>query len=128
MLAGRHCQHMETSSSGQVATSCSSSLEDYLNTLTVSCEGDESEAAILTWTPDDNTPDLVYYQVSYSNNFVLFKLLDTLLQCANHFHLGWRIEVSSGTIVNMEDTEDTSGSLVRTDNSYIYQKLIILNR
>ena len=63
MLAGRHCQHVETSSSGNVATSCSNSLEDYLNTLTVSCEGDESEAAILTWTPDDNTPDLVYYQV-----------------------------------------------------------------
>ena len=55
---------METSSSASVATNCSSSLEDYLNTLTVSCEGDESEAAILTWTPDDNTPDLVYYQVS----------------------------------------------------------------
>ena len=54
---------MESSSSGDVATSCSSSLEDYLNTLTVSCEGDESEAATLTWTPDDNTPDLVYYQV-----------------------------------------------------------------
>ena len=63
MLAGRHCQHVESSSSGDVATSCSNSLEDYLNTLTVSCEGDESEAAILTWTPDDNTPDLVYYQV-----------------------------------------------------------------
>ena len=63
MLAGRHCQHLETSSSGDVATNCSSRLDDYLNTLTVSCQGDESEAAILTWTPDDNTPDLVYYQV-----------------------------------------------------------------
>ena len=63
LSAGRHCQHVETSSSGGVATSCSSNLEDYLNTLNVSCEGDESEAAILTWTPDDNTPDLVYYQV-----------------------------------------------------------------
>ena len=63
ILAGRHCQHVETSSSASVATSCSSSLEDYLNTLNVSCEGDEGEAAILTWTPDDNTPDLVYYQV-----------------------------------------------------------------
>ena len=54
---------METSSSGDVADTCSSSLEDYLNTLAVSCEGDESEVGILTWTPDENTPDVVYYQV-----------------------------------------------------------------
>ena len=63
MTTGSYCEHVETDESGAVATNCSSSLEDYLNTLTVSCEGDESEAAILTWTPDDNTPDLVYYQV-----------------------------------------------------------------
>ncbi|XP_065916173.1 protein Skeletor, isoforms B/C-like [Dysidea avara] len=88
LAAGRHCQHVETSSSGNVATSCSSSLEDYLNTLTVSCEGDESEAAILTWTPDDNTPDLVYYQ------------------CANHFHLGWSIEVMNGTDSGKGNTTD----------------------
>ena len=31
----------------------------------MTCEGDESEAAILTWTPDENTPDVVYYQVRY---------------------------------------------------------------
>ena len=46
-----------------MATDCNSGLEDYLKTLDVSCVGDESEAAILTWTPDDSTPDLVYYQV-----------------------------------------------------------------
>ncbi|XP_065916178.1 protein Skeletor, isoforms B/C-like [Dysidea avara] len=79
LAAGRHCQHLETSSSGDVATNCSSRLDDYLNTLTVSCQGDESEAAILTWTPDDNTPDLVYYQ------------------CASHFHLGWKIELVLGS-------------------------------
>ena len=42
---------------------CDSNLQDYLDTLSVSCQGDESEAAILTWTPDENTPDVVYYQV-----------------------------------------------------------------
>ena len=42
---------------------CDSNLQDYLDTLRVSCQGDESEAAILTWTPDDDTPDVVYYQV-----------------------------------------------------------------
>ncbi|XP_065916179.1 protein Skeletor, isoforms B/C-like [Dysidea avara] len=79
LAAGRHCQHVESSSSGGVATSCSSNLEDYLNTLNVSCEGDESETGTLTWTPDDNTPDLVYYQ------------------CAFHFHLGWKIEFDSSS-------------------------------
>ena len=43
---------------------CSSNLQDYLDTLSVSCQGDESEAAILTWTPNEDTPDVVYYQVS----------------------------------------------------------------
>ena len=42
---------------------CSSNLQDYLDTLSVSCQGNESEAAILTWTPDEDTPDVVYYQV-----------------------------------------------------------------
>ena len=42
---------------------CDSNLQDYLDTLNVSCQGNESEAAILTWTPDENTPDVVYYQV-----------------------------------------------------------------
>ena len=55
---------METAASEGVATNCDSTLEDYQNTLEVTCEGDESEAAILTWTPDENTPDVVFYQVN----------------------------------------------------------------
>jgi len=55
---------VETDRSGDVATDCNSSLEDYLDTLDVTCEGEESEAAILEWTPDDDTPDVVYYQVN----------------------------------------------------------------
>ena len=61
--AGRYCSHVETASSGAVAEDCDRNLQDYLDTLTVNCEGEESEAAILTWTPDENTPDVVYYQV-----------------------------------------------------------------
>ena len=63
--AGRHCAHEETAQSESVAMDCNSNLQDYLDTLTVSCQGDESEAAILTWTPDENTPDVVYYQVRH---------------------------------------------------------------
>ena len=68
-IAGRHCSHEETASSGAIALDCNRNLQDYLDTLTVSCQGDASEAAILTWTPDENTPDVVYYQVgcSYRN-------------------------------------------------------------
>ena len=62
--AGRYCSHEETAQSASVALECNSTLQEYLDTLNVMCEGDESEAAILTWTPDENTPDVVYYQVS----------------------------------------------------------------
>lgn len=62
--AGRHCEHIETDRSAAVAENCNSNLQEYLDTLTVSCQGTESEAAILTWTPDENTPDVVYYQVA----------------------------------------------------------------
>ena len=61
--AGRYCAHEETAGSASVALDCDSTLQDYLDTLSVSCVGDESDAAILTWTPDENTPDVVYYQV-----------------------------------------------------------------
>eukprot|EP00958_Prasinococcus_capsulatus_P006110 scaffold582_cov385-Prasinococcus_capsulatus_cf.AAC.45 len=40
---------------------------------------------ILTWTPDDNTPDLVYYQ------------------CYTHLKLGWEISVSGGAAVDSDD-------------------------
>jgi len=63
-LAGRFCEHFETATSGEVDLDCNSSLQDYLDTLNVACQGDESEAAILTWTPDIDTPDVVYYQVN----------------------------------------------------------------
>ena len=66
IAAGRHCQYVETASSANVATECSSTLQDYQNSLRVSCQGSASEAANLTWTPNENTPDTVYYQVNFS--------------------------------------------------------------
>ena len=62
--AGRLCEHVETEDSAAVAENCDSELQDYLDTLDVTCQSNESDAAILSWTPDDNTPDIVYYQVS----------------------------------------------------------------
>jgi hypothetical protein len=45
----------------------------YQRSLTLQC--DEGEPGIITWTPDENTPDTVYYQ------------------CFSHRYLGWKINV-----------------------------------
>jgi hypothetical protein len=45
----------------------------YQRSLTLKC--DEGEPGIITWTPDRNTPDTVYYQ------------------CFSHRYLGWKINV-----------------------------------
>lgn len=45
----------------------------YQRSLTLKC--DEGEPGIITWQPDNNTPDTVYYQ------------------CFTHRHLGWKINV-----------------------------------
>uniref|UniRef100_A0A1B0DPP9 At5g54830-like domain-containing protein n=1 Tax=Phlebotomus papatasi TaxID=29031 RepID=A0A1B0DPP9_PHLPP len=50
-----------------------SSFGAYQRSLTLKC--DEGEPGIITWTPDDNTPDTVYYQ------------------CFTHRYLGWKINV-----------------------------------
>ncbi|XP_055923228.1 protein Skeletor, isoforms B/C isoform X2 [Eupeodes corollae] len=45
----------------------------YQRTLTLEC--DDGEPGVITWTPDRNTPDTVYYH------------------CYTHRHLGWKIHV-----------------------------------
>lgn len=45
----------------------------YQRTLSLKC--DEGNPGVITWTPDENTPDTVYYQ------------------CFTHRYLGWRINV-----------------------------------
>ncbi|XP_055849436.1 protein Skeletor, isoforms B/C isoform X2 [Episyrphus balteatus] len=45
----------------------------YQRTLTLEC--DDGEPGVITWTPDRNTPDTVYYH------------------CYTHRHLGWRIHI-----------------------------------
>jgi len=57
-----------------------SSLEEYKRTLYLDCE--EGQFGLFTWTPDENTPDVVYYQ------------------CFTHRNLGWKIIVSRGFAVS----------------------------
>ncbi|XP_033099248.1 protein Skeletor, isoforms B/C-like [Anneissia japonica] len=52
----------------------SSTFEDYFKTLKEKCNR-RVLAGMLTWTPDANTPDTVYYQ------------------CYTHRYFGWKIEV-----------------------------------
>lgn len=57
--AGRYCewQHLTVDKSNEIE-----SFEDYKKTLRLECE--PGEAAVMNWTVSNDTPDLVYYQVS----------------------------------------------------------------
>ena len=61
LIAGRLCSCSETDLAAQTRESCGS-REDYERYLDCSCR--DGEPAILTWTPDEETPDVVYYQVT----------------------------------------------------------------
>lgn len=50
-----------------------SSFGAYQRSLSLKCE--EGEPGVITWRPDENTPDTVYYQ------------------CFTHRYLGWKINV-----------------------------------
>ncbi len=63
-IVGRFCELGETTAARATRETCGS-LDDYLRDLATSepiC--DSGEPGVLRWTPDENTPDLVYYQVS----------------------------------------------------------------
>lgn len=69
------CKYEVTDSSGEAMLG---PYDDWVSTLNMSCAEDEaiiSEAAIVTFTPDETTPDTIYYQ------------------CVTHFDLGWKITV-----------------------------------
>lgn len=70
--AGRYCEWKHKTV--DVADSVNS-VEEYRNTLYLDCE--VGDYATFTWTPDEKTPDVVYYQ------------------CFTHRNLGYKILVSS---------------------------------
>ena len=59
---GKQCQLLETTSSTYLRESCSD-LDMYINSLEYSESCSTGTPGILIWTPDNDTPDLVYYQV-----------------------------------------------------------------
>eukprot|EP00096_Caligus_rogercresseyi_P009207 TRINITY_DN3088_c0_g1_i4.p1 TRINITY_DN3088_c0_g1~~TRINITY_DN3088_c0_g1_i4.p1 ORF type:complete len:687 (-),score=204.33 TRINITY_DN3088_c0_g1_i4:473-2533(-) len=72
--SGRLCEWVEKSSRNSRNNQIdASSFESYRESLELNCQ--EGQPGIIRWTPDENTPDLVYYQ------------------CFTHRHLGWKIHV-----------------------------------
>ena len=65
-LVGRLCELVETPSALASRTSCQD-LDDYLSKLEDGSGCSQGQAGTLSWTPDENTPDTVYYQVSQLN-------------------------------------------------------------
>ena len=62
-IVGRLCELVETPSALASRTSCQD-LDDYLSKLEEGSGCSQGQAGTLSWTPDENTPDTVYYQVS----------------------------------------------------------------
>ncbi len=64
IIVGQLCELTETPTTSQnTRESCSSNLQDYLDTLSISSACATAQPGILVWTPDETTPDTVYYQV-----------------------------------------------------------------
>lgn len=65
-IAGRYCEwkHKSVDKSEE-----SSTFEDYKKTLKLECK--DGKPGSFTWMPDEDTPDLVYYQVRYEYNLLI---------------------------------------------------------
>ncbi len=62
LLVGRLCQNEETVVATNIRESCQSEAE-YFNALSaLNCSS--GEPGKIVWTPDDSTPNTVYYQVT----------------------------------------------------------------
>ena len=92
---GRLCQLDESPEATETLSNCGT-REQYQQQLTLSCR--PGEPGMITWTPDDNTPNTVYYE------------------CASHLSLGWRITVmptiATATMETSTTMETTAGSVV----------------
>ena len=65
-VVGPFCEYIQTSAASDALSNCGS-FQEYLNGLSrASCPPLSSPnfEASFTWTPDDTTPDNLYYQVS----------------------------------------------------------------
>ena len=64
-IVGALCEYVETPASEAIRQRCEP-YDDYISSLELTCmNGTHGK---LIWTPNDNTPDIVYYQVIMSYN------------------------------------------------------------
>ncbi|RWS24858.1 Protein Skeletor:-like isoforms D/E [Leptotrombidium deliense] len=75
--SGRYCEWKHASGIDRAEEV--SSFEEYKRTLSLTCS--EGIPGRFVWRPDENTPDIVYYQVCYT-----------------HRNLGWKIIVDSSNL------------------------------
>ena len=61
-IVGRLCELRETAASEISRQGCND-LQAYIGTLETPASCNSGEPGTLVWTPDDDTDDLVYYQV-----------------------------------------------------------------
>ena len=54
----------EIPTSGDIISNCSTEFKDYFRTLREKTPCDELTPGVLEWTPNEDTPDLLYYQVT----------------------------------------------------------------
>lgn len=81
---GRFCEweHKDVDQSDNVET-----FDEFKKTLVLKCESGYPQGKF-TWTPDENTPDTVYYQ------------------CFTHFYLGWKIKVRNPGQADDDDDDE----------------------
>jgi len=63
---GRYCEYMNVAGD---RSNEFTSFEQYMGTLTLEC--DDGQPGTFTWTPDENTPDTVYYQVNWNHHAIV---------------------------------------------------------
>ena len=61
---GRLCELTETAASERSRQSCSE-IRPYVATLLLNASCNSRQPGTLVWTPDESTPDVVYYQVRW---------------------------------------------------------------
>ena len=71
LSVGALCEYTETTSSEALRQSCDS-FDAYRNSLAFSCRN--GTRGTLVWTPDENTPNLVYYQVQHYSSASLLAI------------------------------------------------------
>ena len=57
---GRYCEYQQSTAAAEILDSCGSQAA-YTAALVSFCKS--GSVGVLEWTPDENTPDTVYYQV-----------------------------------------------------------------